>query len=92
MISNSFVQNLIDKSDIAVSVIFDNCIIVAVRLPNNYVITESAVFYNSEDFKQDVGYKACMKIIKEKLRDLEGYVEMDKIAYGTFLDNEFHEE
>lgn len=92
MISNNFVQNILDKSDISVSVVFDNCLVVAVRLPNNYVLTECAVFYSKEDFKQDLGYKTCMKSIKDKIRDLEGYVEMDKIAYGTFLDNEYVEE
>lgn len=92
MISNNFVQNVLDKSDIAVSVAFDNCLIVAVRLPNNYVITECAVFYNKEEFKQDLGYRTCMKHIKDKIRDLEAYIEMDKIAYGTFLDNEYVEE
>lgn len=73
--SKGYIKNIVDSSDIARSVVFNSCLIVACKLPNGYVIVESCPCVNADDEKsKEIAYSLCMDKIYEKIEELESYV------------------
>ena len=52
---------------------FDKCTIVAVRLHNGFVITESSACVNPEDYDEKLGIELCMKKIVERVYEMVAY-------------------
>lgn len=80
MISKDFVQNIFDRSITDLQTNNEYYVLVT-TLPNGYVITVS-----SDSVENAVG------LTKNKIYELESYLERDKVFYGYDLGNEFSEE
>lgn len=78
-ISTGRIEWLIENSDIKIDTVFDKCVVVSCRLPNGYVIVESYVFTNSEEYNEDIGIEICIGKIADKLWELEAYRIHDKM-------------
>ncbi|MGG1676047.1 Gp49 family protein [Neobacillus sp. NRS-1170] len=62
------IDAMIEKSQIEITQLFGKCTIVAVLLPNGFVMTESCVSPDKELNKQ-----YCLERIKNKILELEAY-------------------
>lgn len=64
---------LIEHSDIIVKTLFDNCTMVALRLPSGFVIVETSACVDPDNYDVEVGKAICMKKIRDRIWELEGY-------------------
>lgn len=67
------IEHILDDAEIIVDTVFDNCTIVAVKLPNGRVLTESYSCPNTEEYDEDEGFEYCMNRIVDKVWELEEY-------------------
>lgn len=72
-VTQADIDNLIAKSQISVKTMFAKCTIVAVQLPNGFVIVESSSCVDPMNYSEAQGMAICMERIKNKLWELEGY-------------------
>lgn len=54
------------------------CTVVAWKLPNGYVIVESSGTIDPSEYSFEMGVKFCRERLKNKLWQLEGYVQKQK--------------
>lgn len=73
IITESYIDSILRNSDISTSTLWDKCTVVAVRLPNGFVLTESSGCVDKANYDSAIGYEICMRRIKDKLWALEGY-------------------
>lgn len=77
MTKNTVTQADIDKiianSQISVKTIFAKCTVVAVQLPNGFVLVESSSCVDPINYNEAMGTAICIDRIKNKLWELEGY-------------------
>lgn len=59
--------------------VFAKCTIVVVQLENGFVLTESSACVDPANFDPKIGEEICMKKIKDKLWELEGYALQKKL-------------
>lgn len=78
-VTQAVVDELMESCDIAVTTAFDKCTIVACKLPNGFVIVESSSCVDPANYDEDMGVDICMKNIKKKLWELEGYLLQNKL-------------
>lgn len=62
------IDAMIDKSQIEIIQLFGKCTIVAVRMSNGYILTESCVSSNKE-----LNTQYCLERIKNRILELETY-------------------
>lgn len=74
------IDELIDNSDIKVLTVFGKCTIVSVQLPNGFVLTHSSACVSPENYDEALGTEICLKKIKDKLWELEGYLLQNKVG------------
>lgn len=67
------VDILIEKSQLSVKNIENQCIIVTAQLENGFVITETHSFIDKDNFNIGIGVEKCIDKIKNKLWELEAY-------------------
>ena len=67
------IKELLDKSLINVTTVFDKTTVVTVKLPNGFTITESCGCINPDNYSEEIGAEICMAKIEDKLWMLEGY-------------------
>lgn len=79
-VTSKMVDDILEKSAVTVSTLYDKCTLVAVRLPNGFVITETSSCVDPKNYNEKLGVKACMKRIKDKIWELEGYLLQDKLS------------
>ena len=72
-VSGKRVQEMIDNSNIFVKTIFDKCTVVALRLPNGFIIVESFAFVDPKIYNEILGKEICMNRIKNKICEMEAY-------------------
>ena len=72
-VTQSQIDNIIANSQISVKTIFAKCTVVAVQLPNGFVIVESSSCVDPLNYDEAMGMSICMERIKNKLWELEGY-------------------
>ena len=72
-VTQADIDALLRNAEVKSTTIFDKCTVVAVKLENGFVITESSACVDSANYNKDIGVKACMKRIVNKLWELEGY-------------------
>ena len=77
-INNHHVENILDRSEVSVIKAFDKCTIVACKLPNGFVIVESSSCIDPKNYNSKIGIENCMKRIKNKIYELEGYKMQDE--------------
>lgn len=67
------INEILNSSEVVVSTVYDKCTIVAIRLPNGFVIVEHAACADPDEYSEQTGYEICMNNIVGKLYELEGY-------------------
>ena len=72
-VSQSYIDALYREADKSERIVFDKCLVLSVKLPNGFVITESSACVDPKNFSVKVGLQICEKKIKNKLWELEGY-------------------
>lgn len=79
-VTQEYIKELLDKSEIAVKTVYDKVTIVSCKLPNGFVITESSGAVDKANYDENIGKEICMQRIEDKLWELEGYV-LAKVLY-----------
>lgn len=82
-ITQDQIDALLTASDIHVSTIFDKVTLVAVRLPNGFVLTESAGAVSKANYSEDQGKQICLRKIESQLWKLEGYRLQSAVTEST---------
>ena len=72
-ITQQDIDSLINQSKITTMTLFDKCTVVAVQLPNGFVIVESSACVDPVNYNEEMGVEICIENIKNKLWELEGY-------------------
>ena len=61
------------EADINVTTFFGKTTVVAAQFPNGFVITESSSCVDPRAYDEEEGKQICLKRIKERLWEMEGY-------------------
>lgn len=77
-----YIEELINHSQINITKVFDKCTIVAVKLPNGFVIVESSSCVDPEDYDEEIGVEICLSRIKMRIAEMEAYASHEEMAYG----------
>lgn len=72
-VTNDQINALIGASEVQICEVFDKCTIVSLKLPNGFVIVESSACVSPENYDREIGRNICMRKIRDKLWELEGY-------------------
>ena len=67
------INDLIEKSQVKVDKVFDRCTMVAVKLPNGFIITESISSVDEASYNEETNTQICLEQIKYKISELEAY-------------------
>lgn len=67
------IESLINESTVDCRTLFDKCTVVTIKLKNGFVITESSACVDPANYNERMGFDICMKAIRNKLWELEGY-------------------
>lgn len=79
-VTSDMVAEVMDESEIIVDTLFDKCTMVACKLPNGFVIVETSVCVDPDEYDEEIGVEACMEKIFDKVWELEGYKLQDELA------------
>lgn len=88
-VTDAYLQNILDKSEIAFTDIYGRCLIAVCKLPNQYIIVESSTVKDEKDFDIQIATNNCIEKLKRKISELENYLQIDRETYGYDLENEF---
>lgn len=72
-VSYEKIEKLMAEADINVTTFFDKTTVVAAQFPNGFVITESSSCVDPRAYDEEEGKQICLKRIKERLWEMEGY-------------------
>lgn len=72
-ITEEYIKDIMENSEFEVCTVFGKCTMVACRLPNGFVVTESSACVNPEDYDENIGFDNCYKKIMDKVWELEAY-------------------
>lgn len=84
-ITEEMINDIIDNSKIMTTTTFDKCTIVSCQLPNGFVITESSACVDPKNYDLELGKEICMKKIKDKVWELEGYLLQETLWENELL-------
>lgn len=85
-VTSDMVDELIDNSEVIVDTLFDNCTMVALRLPNSFVIVETSACVDPDNYSEEIGFDICMERIRNKVWELEGYKLCNEL-YPDYVDD-----
>jgi hypothetical protein len=74
------IEEIIAESNVWSQTIWDKCTLVACRLPNGFIITESSACVDSDNYDEDLGVRICMERIENKVWELEGYKFQSEVS------------
>lgn len=80
-VTSEEIKKILDNSEVCVMTMFDKCTIVAVKLPNGFVIVESSACVDPRNYDKEIGIDICLSKIESKIWELEGYKLQDSL-YG----------
>lgn len=72
-ITQEHIDKIMENSTFDVDTLFGKCTMVACKLPNGFVIVESSACVSPENYDYKMGEEICIKKIKDKVWELEGY-------------------
>lgn len=87
-VTSDMVDELIDNSEVIVDTLFDNCTMVALRLPNSFVIVETSACVDPDNYSEEIGFDICMERIRNKVWELEGYKLCNEL-YPDYVDDDY---
>lgn len=67
------VDALLRNATIYERVVFDKCLIIAIKLENGYVLAESVASEKTESFNYEAGKDYCISKIRNRLIQMENY-------------------
>lgn len=73
-------------SEVRTMTIFDKVTVVSVKLPNGFIITESAACVDPKNYNKELGRNICLERIEKKLWELEGYLLSQKLFEAEATD------
>jgi len=80
-ISKQHIEKILENSNFTVvGPIYEKTTTVSCKLPNGFVITESASCVDPENYNREIGVDLCKKRIINKVWELEGYKLQCKLA------------
>lgn len=85
------VDDLMERSKFIIDTVFDKCTIVSCKLPNGFVIVETSSCVDPDNYDEDLGVEVCMKRIKDKVWELEGYLLQNDIHMRDMIMNDTHD-
>lgn len=74
------IDAILKASKFEVTTVFDKCTVVAMQLPNGFILVESSACVDPKNYDKDQGVKLCEKRLVDKLWELEGYVLQSNLA------------
>lgn len=86
-VTSDMVDELIDNSEVIVDTLFGNCTMVALRLPNSFVIVETSACVDPDNYSEEIGFDICMERIRDKVYELEGYKLCNEL-YPDYVDDD----
>lgn len=91
-VNPELIDCLIEQSDVEVQTLFGNCTMVALRLPNGFVIAETSACVDPNNYDIEIGKAICMKKIRNKVWELEGYLLCDYLWDKSILEKDENED
>ena len=67
------IDDLIARSEITVKTLFNKTTVVAMKLPNGFVLVESSSCVDPRGYDEAVGVQICKQRLENRLWELEGY-------------------
>ncbi len=72
-ITQTDIDGVLEKSQMEIVELFGRCTVVAVQLPNGFIITESNTSADAASYNKDENTRMCLERIKNRILELEGY-------------------
>lgn len=73
------IDRLMDGAEVHSMTEFGKCTVVAVKLENGFILTESSACVDPENYNAALGKKLCLNRIESRLWELEGYALQKKV-------------
>lgn len=74
-----YILDIMDNSEYAAFKVFDNCVVVACKLPNGFVVVESSACVDPDDYDENVAIENCIDRIESKIITMEAYKRCDEM-------------
>lgn len=91
-ITETMINDILDNAKIMTTTTFDKCTIVSCQLPNGFVITESSACVDPKNYDLELGKEICMKKIKDKVLELEGYLLQQTLWEDNLLFDDYDDD
>lgn len=78
-VAESKINELMESAEVEEFTVFDKCLVVCYKLSNGFILVESSACVDPKDFDTDIGRDICKNKIRDKLWELEGYLEQNKV-------------
>lgn len=72
-VTEEFIQEQWENSELKLEVVFDKCLIVACKLPNGFTLVESSGCIDPANFDYEIGFESCRERIIDKMWLLYGF-------------------
>ena len=76
------IDDLIARSEIIVKTLFNKTTVVAMKLPNGFVLVESSSCVDLHNYDEAIGVQICKAKLEAKLWELEGYRLQERLYMG----------
>lgn len=86
MVTEEYIDEILDNSKIVYSTVFDKCTVVSCQLPNGFVITEYSACVSPENYDEEMSKEICLNKIKDKVWELEAYL-LQQMIYEDEIEN-----
>ena len=67
------IDALLEASEISTRTEYEKVTVVNCKLPNGFVLTQASGAVDKANYSEEIGRKVCLKRIKSRLWELEGY-------------------
>lgn len=74
------IDGLITQSEITVKTFFGKTTVVAMKLPNGFVLVESSSCVDPLNYDEAIGVQICKQKLESKLWELEGYRLQERLC------------
>ena len=85
-ITDEYIDEIMQDSEFEIRTVCDKCAVVSCKLPNGFVIVESAYCPDAEDYDEDVYADICFDKIAVKIVELETYRIQENAHRGMYDD------
>lgn len=76
------IDAIIDSAEIIAEDKFGSMTVVHAKLPCGFIITETSACIDPDNYDQALGREICMKRVRDKVWELEGYFKMRGGGHG----------